>query len=200
MKLESLLLEGVIDIVRGKRNSATVLNDFIAAVPWADLDNIENEVNEWFQACKFEAIAVELTLMYLFQALRAAPKQINLLAVDLSAPMSSRLGFREKLLAVNGGYSLRGKFITLQKESSVEQTDEEHTGEEHGMVHFVNIFGNVSNACHIFSGAIDNHVDENPTGSTHLQGGVQLPSKRTSLLTEKIYIPFKPSFQLHRQH
>ncbi len=69
MKLESLLLEGVIDIVRGKHNSATVLNDFIAAVPWADLDNIENEVNEWFQACKFEAIAVELTLMYLFQGL-----------------------------------------------------------------------------------------------------------------------------------
>lgn len=64
VQLESLLLEGLLQIARGNDTSAGVLEKFVSAIPWNDLGNLDDTVTGWFSACKHCIARVVPKLMH----------------------------------------------------------------------------------------------------------------------------------------
>lgn len=125
-QLELLLLEGLLQIARGKDTSAGVLDKFVSAIPWNVLGNLDDTVTGWFSACKHYIAQFVLKLMQPSTALRPAPKDVDFLAVNLSAPIPAGLPFRDALLMETGGYSLQGEFIpNVEADRTIPSEDED---------------------------------------------------------------------------
>lgn len=53
--LENLLFDGLLRIARGQSTSASVLEDFVSAVPQSTLDSLDETVSGWFSAGTFHS-------------------------------------------------------------------------------------------------------------------------------------------------
>ena len=51
--IENILFDGLLRIARGQSTSATVLDDFVSAVPQSTLDSLDDNVTGWFSAGTF---------------------------------------------------------------------------------------------------------------------------------------------------